>query len=79
MYQAQKNKFNAFLYVFFKKNKIKNSYSNKFHAFFKIKFHVFINAFFKKNKPKDSCIVMHPTYIFQQGKSNFMQINIRYY
>jgi len=31
--RKKETKLNAFLYAFFKKNIIKNSYSNKFHAF----------------------------------------------
>jgi len=36
------------------------------------KFHTFINAFSIKNKnKKNSCIVMHLTYILQQGRIKF--------
>ena len=72
----KKNKFHAFLYVFFKKKKIKISYSNKFHAFLKQKQNqiscIYKRILQKKNKKRVhvlSCI-QHTS--FNKEKSNYM-------
>jgi len=49
-----------------------SSEKNKSQAFIKC-------IIYKEQTKKNSCNVMHPTYMLQQKKSNFMQINRRYY